>query len=158
MINLLLKREDKKRFLFAKFLYNDLWAYCESRFTTYSDYQNNSSEKNAAMNAMLAAYHIVLFCGRSTLTLTKEINLEKYISENLIVSMNDKNKEIVDRIMLPDVDSFISHLFRITEEKLITQESFDLHQTFLEIKERVLVIIRKLIGKLSSEKQAMSIM
>ncbi|MFW5762408.1 MAG: hypothetical protein ACOCXH_15650, partial [Cyclobacteriaceae bacterium] len=88
MLSLLIKKEYRVKFKFTSFLYNELWGLCENYFDLIDEESENSTK---VVNAMVACYNIVLYCGRTAIDDNTKVHLESFIknqTKGLLLAKN----------------------------------------------------------------------
>ena len=134
MFNLLIKKEYRNKFKFTNFLYNDLWSLCERYFEHIDEQKENATK---IVNAMVASYNIVLYCGRTAIDDNTKINVENFIKNQLKPFADEAFDKDISGIFYPSGDnSIFMQLFNITEKFLEGLEGEDLLSNFQILKER----------------------
>ena len=134
MFNILIKKEYRNKFKFTNFLYNDLWNLCEKYFDHIDETKSNAT---TIVNAMVACYNIVLYCGRTAIDDNTKVNVDGFIKNQTNNFLNDENLEDVSNIFYPSYDnSILVQLFNVTENFLQELDAEELLNNFLYLKER----------------------
>jgi hypothetical protein len=139
MFSLLIKKEYRNKFKFTTFLYNELWVLCENYFEQL-DEQNENSTK--IVNAIVASYNIVLYCGRTAIDDNTKIHLEAFI-KNQTKGFFNENKTLTEikEIFYPSGDNAILlQLFKVCESQLQELQAEELYNNFSILKERCVKI------------------
>jgi hypothetical protein len=136
MFNLLIKKEYRNKFKFTNFLYNDLWSLCEQYFDHIDEQKENATN---IVNAMVASYNIVLYCGRTAIDDNTKINVENFIKNQLKQFANDPMDKEVSAIFYPSGDnSILVQLFNVSEKFLEDITGEDLLVNFKFLKDKAL--------------------
>lgn len=134
MFNLLIKKEYRNKFKFTNFLYNDLWSICEKYFDHIDEQKENATK---IVNAMVACYNIVLYCGRTAIDDNIKINIEGFIKNQLKPFLEEGMDRDANSIFFPSGDnSIIIHLFNISEKFLQDIQGEELLTNFQELYEK----------------------
>ena len=134
MFNILIKKEYRNKFKFTNFLYNDLWSLCEKYFDHVDETKKNATE---VVNAMVACYNIVLYCGRTAIDDNTKVNVDAFIINQTNNFLNEDSAEDITNIFYPSYDnSILVQLFNVTETFLQELDAEELLNNFLFLKER----------------------
>jgi len=143
MFNLLIKKEYRNKFKFTNFLYNELWSLCEKYFDHIDEQSANSTK---VVNAMVACYNIVLYCGRTAIDDNTKINIDSFVK-------NQTKDFIDDERLLPEIESIfypshdnsiIIQLFNVTENYLNKLDAEILLSNFMVLKEKTISKFREI--------------
>jgi hypothetical protein len=141
MFNLLIKKEYRNKFKFTNFLYNDLWSLCEQYFEHIDEQKENATN---IVNAMVASYNIVLYCGRTAIDDNSKINVENFIKNQLKQFADQPMDKEVSAIFYPSGDnSVLVQLFNISEKFLDDLKGEDLLTNFKILKEKAIYYMSK---------------
>jgi hypothetical protein len=136
MFNLLIKKEYRNKFKFTNFLYNDLWSLCEQYFEHIDEQKDNAT---TIVNAMVASYNIVLYCGRTAIDDNTKIDVKNFIVNQLKQFSDEPMDRDVSAIFYPSGDnSILLQLFNVTEKFLIDLKGEELLKYFQVLKEKSL--------------------
>jgi hypothetical protein len=136
MFNLLIKKEYRNKFKFTNFLYNDLWSLCERYFEHIDEQKDNAT---AMVNAMVASYNIILYCGRTAVDDNTKINVDNFIKNQLKQLAEEPMDKDVTAILYPSGDnSIFIQLFNITENFLKEINGEELLKNFQILKEKAI--------------------
>lgn len=134
MFNLLIKKEYRNKFKFTNFLYNDLWGLCEKYFDHIDEQKENATK---VVNAMVACYNIVLYCGRTAIDDNTKINVESFIKNQIKPFMDEKIDREVSAIFFPSGDnSIVIQLFNVSEQFLQSIEGEQLVDNFQILRDK----------------------
>jgi hypothetical protein len=136
MFNLLIKKEYRNKFKFTNFLYNDLWSLCEQYFEHIDEQKDNATQM---VNAMVASYNIVLYCGRTAIDDNAKINVENFIKNQLKQFSEEPMDSDVTGIFYPSGDnSVFIQLFNVATKFLEDLNGEELLDNFLILKEKAI--------------------
>lgn len=143
MLSLLIKKEYRVKFKFTNFLYNELWGLCENYFE-HIDEQNENSTK--VVNAMVACYNIVLYCGRTAIDDNTKIHLEPFIRNQTKDYLDSKKAvpEIVSMFYTSSDNAILTQLFNVSEKHLEDLQAGDLLDNFRVLREKCNTIFSSL--------------
>lgn len=136
MFNLLIKKEYRNKFKFTNFLYNDLWNLCEQHFERIDEQKENAS---ILINAMVASYNIVLYCGRTAIDDNLKINVENFIKNQLKPFGEEPvDMEAISIFSISSNESILVQLFKAAEEFLADINGEELLMNFKALEDRTL--------------------
>jgi len=134
MINLLIKKEYRNKFKFTNFLYNDLWGLCEKYFDQIDEQKENATK---IVNALVACYNIVLYCGRTAIDDNTKIDVENFIKNQIKPFLEEQIDREISAIFFPSGDdSIIVQLFNVSEQFLHSIEGERLMDNFQVLRGR----------------------
>jgi hypothetical protein len=142
MFSLLIKKEYRVKFRFTNFLYNDLWSECERYFEQIDTSEEKLDDSTNVVNAMVASYNIVLYCGKNLINADDKIHLESFIRNQMktIAVFSPMVKDVLD---FNKADSVINCLFKSTEDYLSDLKTPEYVNEFNALKTRSFELIAK---------------
>ena len=151
MFNLLIKKEYRNKFKFTNFLYNELWGLCEKYFEEIDETNDDST---STVNAMVASYNVVLYCGRTAIDDNTKIDLERFIKNQVKgVDKAGLKKDTVYQVFSPSSDnSILIQMFNVSEYFLRELNAPELYQNFHYLKEKGINIMHKMEAEHFSQK------
>jgi hypothetical protein len=123
MYNLLIKKEYRDKHMFTDFLYNDLWGHCEQYIEQIVEPNGNTS---TVTKAVLAAYNLVSYCGKTAIDDNKKIDIENFI------------KNQFSKVPAISCTSILVQLFDAAENFLVDIKGQALLNNFKIMKERTM--------------------
>jgi len=135
MLSLLIKKEYRIKFKFTNFLYNELWGLCEKYMEHIDEHSDNSSK---VVNALVACYNIVLYCGRTAIDDNTKVHLESFIKNQTRGMIDDKkvSPEIAGLFFPSNDNSVLTQLFNVSENYLEELKAEDLLDNFKLLREK----------------------
>jgi len=143
MFSLLIKKEYRNKYKFTNFLYNELWGLCENYFEQLNEQNENNTK---IVNAIVACYNTVLYCGRTAIDDNTKIHLESFIKNQTKGFFNeDKTLPEIKEIFFPSKENpILLQLFNVCENQLQELQAEELHNNFSILKERCVKIFSEI--------------
>jgi len=136
MFSILIKKEYRVKFKFTNFLYNDLWSLCESYFELVDESPENLEDSTELVNAMVASYNIVLYCGKTIINADHKEDVKGFVKHQ-ISTTNPSNEKVLKLLDPQKNESILSQLFNVTDQFLREMEIEDVVSKFTKLREKV---------------------
>ncbi|MGK7393175.1 MAG: hypothetical protein ACNS62_01335 [Candidatus Cyclobacteriaceae bacterium M3_2C_046] len=134
MLNLLIKKEYRNKFKFTNYLYNDLWSLCETYFEQIDEQDKNATSR---VNAMVACYNIVLYCGRTAIDDNFKVCVDAFIRNQLKPFIEDPaDLDTMATFYPSNQKALIVQLFDVTIHFLRSLNAEDLTDNFVFLKQK----------------------
>ena len=114
---------------------------CEKYFDHIDEQSNNATN---LVNAMVASYNIVLYCGRTAIDDNTKINVENFIKNQIKPFFDGPlQKDVTEIFYISSDNSIIVQLFNVTENFLVELEGERLLEHFNVLKDRSFAYLRE---------------